>query len=177
MEKEMVSSHQRLLATAALVFAMSAIVALVVLSPIVWRAGSNPGPATEAVSAQDEVADVVAAPKPAPPAARTPDRQVLAQPASSPLAAFNAFPSGSPQAGEARPLKRPSAANPPAAVFDKKGKAKGHEKKGKAKGHDKKALGSKKTGKPDHHAQGAAGKGHGKGKSKDRDRAPARARG
>lgn len=164
----MVSSHQRLLATAALVFAMSAIVALVVLSPIVWRDGSNPGPAAEAVSARDEVAEVVAAPKPAPPAARTPDRQVLAQPASSPLATFNASPSGSPRAGAARPLKRPSAANPPPAVFDKKGKAKGHEKK---------ALGSKKTGKPDHHAQGAAGKGHGKGKSKDRDRAPARARG
>jgi hypothetical protein len=168
MGEEMGNSHQRLLSAAALVFAMSGIVALVVLSPLVWRDGSNPEPAAEAVSAQDEVAEVVAAPKPAQPAAREPDRQAVAQSAGSPRATSDASPSGSPRPGQARPLKQPAAATAPPAVVEKKGKAKGHEKKG---------LGSKKAGKHDHHAQGAAGKGHGKGKDKDRDRAAARARG
>lgn len=164
----MVSSHQRLLAAAALVFTMSGIVALVVLSPLVWRDGSSPEPAALAISAQDEVAEVVAAPRPAQPAAREPDRQEVTAPARSQRATTEASSSGSPRREQARPLKQPVAAAPPLAVVDKKGKAKGHEKK---------ALGSKKTGKHDHQTQGTAGKGHGKGKGKDRDRAVARARG
>jgi hypothetical protein len=168
MGEEMVRGHQRLLAAAALVFTMSGIVALVVLSPLVWRDGLNPEPAAQAISAQDEVAEVVAAPKPAQPAAREPDRQAVTSPAGSQRVTSEASASGSPRAAQARPLNQPAAATPPAAVVERKGKAKGHGKKG---------LGSEKAGKHGHHAQGAPGKGHGKGKSKDRDRAPARARG
>jgi hypothetical protein len=168
MGEEMIRGHQRLLAAAALVFTMSGIVALVVISPLVWRDGSNPEPTAEAISAQDEVAEVVAAPKPAQPAARAPDRREVTSPAGSQRGTSEASPSGSPRPEQARPLNQPAAATPPAAVVDKKGKAKGHEKK---------ALGSKKTGKHEHHAQGTAGKAHGKGKGKDRDRAAARARG
>lgn len=166
MGEQMGSSNRRLLAAAALVLAMSAIVGLVVLSPLVWRDGSSPGPAPEALPAQAEVAEVVA-PKPAPPPAQEPNQPVVTQPAAPARAASEASPAISARARQDRPLEASPAAAPPP-VDDKKGKAKGHEKKG---------LGSKKAGKHGHHAQGAPGKGHGKGKSKDRDRAPARARG
>jgi hypothetical protein len=171
MGEEMGSSHQRLLAAATLVLAMSAIVGLVVLSPLVWRDGPSPGPAPEALPAQGEVAEVVA-PNPAPPAAQ-PKQPAVAQPVTPARAASEgstavAARSGQPQSLERSRKATPPPPPPPPAVDDKKGKAKGHEKKG---------LGSKKAGKHGHHAQGAPGKGNGKGKSKDRDRAPARARG
>jgi hypothetical protein len=153
------NSYRRMLAAAALVLTMSAMVGLVVLSPLVWRDGSSPAPAPEAVPASGEVAEVVSA-APAKPSLRA--GQV--PPLQDPPVGDRAQPVG---AGYIRPLPRP-AASKPQPVFVTKGKAKGHEKKG---------LGSKKAGKHGHHAQGAPGKGHGKGKSKDRDRAPARARG
>jgi len=169
MEKSMGSTYRRMLAAAALIFTMSAIVGLVVLSPLVWRDGSSAEPAPEAVPASRDVAEVVAPgmAEASPRAGQVPplqDRNPV-QPAEDP-----AQPVG---AGSIRPLQRPAASKPQSA-FDAKGKAKGHEKKG---------LGSKKADKHGHHAQGAPGKGHGKGHGKgkskghDRDRAPARARG
>jgi hypothetical protein len=198
MEKEMGSSYQRLLAVAALIFAMSAIVALVVLSPLVWRAGSNPGPAAEAVPAEDEVAQVVAASRSAP-RARGQDQPAAPRPAAPQRAAFAASPLSSPQAKQAQPSVVSEKKGE--GEVDREGEEEGEreeeseredegegereeeseredegEREGKTEGHEKKALGSEKSGKHGHHAQGAAGKGHGKGKGKDRDRAPARAR-
>jgi len=162
------SSYRRMLAAAALVLTMSAIVGLVVLSPLVGRDGSTPAPAPEAVPASGEVAEVVA-PEPAEASPRAGQVRPLqgcrgdACVAREPVARE---PSRSPRAGHARPLQRPAAKKPQLA-----------EAPNKAKKHEKKGLGSKKAGKHGHHAQGAPSKGHGKGKSKDRDRAPARARG
>ena len=154
------STHRRMLAAAALVFTMSAIVGLVVLSPLVWRDGSSPAPAPEAVAASADVAEVVASesePESTGEARQTRAGQVrpllIAREPAQPVAAI-------------RPRERPAAEKPhPVEAPDE------------TKKHDKKGLGSKKAGKHGHHAQGAPGKGHGKGKSKDRDRAPARARG
>ena len=165
------SSYRRMFAAAVLVVAMSALVGLVVVSPLIWRDAPIPGPVPVALAPSGEVAPVVA-----PETAQTPEtgagqvRPLLialapAQPARDP-----ARPVG---AGYIRPLQRPIATKQAPVVFEKKGKAKGHEEK---------ALGSKKAGKHGHHAQGAPGKGHGKGhgkgksKGRDRDRPPARAR-
>jgi hypothetical protein len=162
MGEQMGGINRRLLVAAALVLAMSAIVGLAVLSPLVWRDGSSPGPAPEALPAQGEVAEVVApeAAEASPRAGQVPPLQNRdpAQPVGS-----TAQPVG---AGYIRPLQTPAAKTPQLV-----------EAPNKAKKHEKKGLGSKKAGKHGHHAQGAPGKGHGKGKSKDRDRAPARARG
>jgi hypothetical protein len=160
------NSYRRMLAAAVLVVTMSAIVGLVVLSPLVWRDGSSPGPVPEAVPASGEVAEVTAPEPESEPESTTVARQTGAEQVR-PLFITRDPAQPVPGAGDIRPLQRP-AASKPQPVFVTKGKAKGHEKKG---------LGSKKAGKHGHHAQGAPGKGHGKGKSKDRDRAPARARG
>jgi hypothetical protein len=155
------SSYRRLLAAAALVFTMSAIVGLVVVSPLVWRDGSSLEPAPEALSPSGEVASAVAPKKPRTPKARAGQVRPLQSCRGEACLAPESADPPVVGAGYIRPLQRP-------VISDKKGKAKGHERKG---------LGSKKAGKHGHHAQGAPGKGHGKGKSKDRDRAPARARG
>jgi hypothetical protein len=169
MENHMGSRNRRMLAAIALVFAMSAIVGLVVLSPLVWRDGSSPGPAPEALPAQGEVAEIVVPePEPEETAKTPPSRAGHARPQQASRGDACVAREVAAPAGQDRPLQRSPAATSPPAVVDKKGKAKGHEKK---------ELGSKKAGKHGHHAQGAPGKGHGKGKSKDRDRAPARARG
>jgi hypothetical protein len=155
------STYRRMLAAAALIFTMSAIVGLVVLSPLVWRDGPSSEPAAEAVPTQGRVAEVVASPK-APPTKPGPDKSGPYKPVGARLASpVNPAIRPPVEPGPVRPLQRP-------VISDKTSKAKGHEKKG---------LGSKKAGKHGHYAQGAPGKGHGKGKSKDRDRAPARARG
>ncbi|MEX2103095.1 MAG: hypothetical protein WD805_03960 [Gaiellaceae bacterium] len=165
------SSNQRMLAAAALVLAMSAIVGLVVLSPLAWRDGPSPGPAPQALPSQGEIAEVVAREPEleetaeAPPTRAGQARPLQACRGDACVALIAAAPPG-----QARPLQKSPAATPPAVAVDRKGK-------GKDKGHEKKGLGSKKAGKHGDHAQGAPGKGHGKGKSKDRDRAPARARG
>jgi len=152
------STYRRMLAVAALIFTMSAIVGLVVLSPLAWRDGSSPAPAPEAVPASREVAEVVA-----PEATEASSRAGHVPPLQGPPIGDRAQPVG---AGYIRPLHRPAAKKPEPA-----------EAPSKTKKHEKKGLGSKKAGKHGHHAQGAPGKGHGKGKGKDRDRAPARARG
>jgi hypothetical protein len=163
------SAYRRMLAAAALIFTMSAIVGLVVLSPLVWRDGSSAEPAPEAVPASRDVAEVVAPgmAEASPRAGQVPplqDRdpvQPAGDPATQPV-----------RAGYIRPLRRPAAKKPQPV-----------EAPNKAKKHEKKGLGSKKADKHGHHAQGAPGKGHGKGHGKgkskghDRDRAPARARG
>jgi hypothetical protein len=169
------TSYRRMFAAAVLVVAMSALVGLVVVSPLIWRDEQTPGPRPVALPQSGEVPPAIA-PALAPETAATPEARA-GQVRPLPIASQPA------RAGSIRPLQRP--AQKPQPVVETPQLV--VETKGKAKGHEKQALGSKKAGKHGHHAQGAPGKGHakdhakghGKGKSKDRDRdrAPARARG